>query len=98
MATTDYIAKATRHADRLVSLTMTNTLGNVQPMQRTAMYDQVEEKLRQPLADYVAERRASGASWRRIALSITESTGIDITGEALRVWFVLRQPQLTASP
>jgi hypothetical protein len=59
---------------------------------RTDLYDTVEAKLGEPLADYVNTRRATdpATSWRRIGLEITARTGIDITGEALRVWFVVR--------
>jgi len=59
---------------------------------RTDLYEQVEAKLGEPLASYVTSRRATvpATSWRRIGLEITARTGIDITGEALRVWFVVR--------
>lgn len=39
-----------------------------------------------PLEDFVAARRPD-RSWRLIAIEITNRTGIDITGEALRGWF-----------
>lgn len=41
------------------------------------------------LAAYVNDRRAKGASWRRIALDLRDLTDarIDITHETLRTWF-----------
>lgn len=59
---------------------------------RTDLYEQVETRLGEPLRTYVDSRREAGRSWRRIALEVTARTGIDITGEALRVWFVVRRP------
>lgn len=46
----------------------------------------IEQRLKQPLAEYLHARRAVGLAWRRIAIEITQETGIDITGEALRFW------------
>lgn len=45
--------------------------------------------LDRPLADYVAERRGNGVSWRRISLDLRDDTDgeIDITYETLRAWF-----------
>lgn len=45
--------------------------------------------LDQPLADYVADRRRDGASWRRISLDLRDDTDgqVDITYETLRAWF-----------
>lgn len=57
---------------------------------RTELYEKVEANLGEPLRDYVAKRRGDRASWRRIALEVTARTGIDITGEALRVWLNVR--------
>lgn len=59
---------------------------------RTDLYDTVEAKLGEPLDGYVTARRRTEppTSWRRIGVEITARTGIDITGEALRVWFVVR--------
>lgn len=48
----------------------------------------IEERLGEPLADYLTAQRAAGVAWRRIAIGVTERTGIDITGEWLRVWHV----------
>jgi hypothetical protein len=41
------------------------------------------------LEDFVRSRRATGVSWRRIALALYEATGhaIDVTDQALSRWF-----------
>lgn len=39
------------------------------------------------LDGYVTSRRERGVSWRAIALEIRDDTGIDVTDEALRVWY-----------
>jgi hypothetical protein len=49
-------------------------------------YTEIELKLGEPLAQMIAARRASGVSWRRIAMEINARTGVDIAGETLRVW------------
>jgi len=45
--------------------------------------------LGRPLAEFVAERRADGTAWRRIAQDLTDATdgSLDISGESLRSWF-----------
>lgn len=57
----------------------------------TAHYLEIENRLGRPLAAYIDEERGAGRSWRRIALNLTEATGIDVTGEALRVWHEIRR-------
>lgn len=52
----------------------------------TPQYTEIEQKLGSSLAELVGERRADRVSWRKIAIEITEKTGVDITGETLRVW------------
>ena len=52
----------------------------------TPQYTEIEQKLGSPLAALVGQRRAEGLSWRKLALEITERTGVDVTGETLRVW------------
>ncbi len=49
-------------------------------------YSEIEQKLGQPLAELIAERRSAGVAWRRIAIEITARTGVDVTGETLRIW------------
>lgn len=53
-----------------------------------------DELLDRPLAEYVAEQRADGVSWRRIALNLRDETDgeIDITYETLRSWFPDPEP------
>lgn len=51
---------------------------------------EIERKLGSPLADLVAERRSASVSWRRIAQEVLARTGVDVTGETIRVWFADR--------
>ena len=60
-------------------------MGNQTPLQAS-----IEDALGQPLEAFAADRRPA-VSWRRIALEITQRTGIDVTGEALRVWTLYRR-------
>lgn len=62
------------------------------------LYADVEAELGEPLAQFVARHRASGVSWRRIANAIIDRTGIDITGETLRVWSQGRAPVAAVPP
>lgn len=45
--------------------------------------------LEQPVADWIADRRDEGRSWRLIARELQLSTNgqIDVTAETLRSWF-----------
>lgn len=36
---------------------------------------------------FVADRRARGWSWRRVARDITDATGIDVSFETVRSWY-----------
>lgn len=56
------------------------------------LYLDIEEKLGEPLGAMLAQRRDAGVPWRRLANEITSRTGIDITGETLRVWYQGRAP------
>lgn len=49
-------------------------------------YQLIEQKLGEPLDQFVAKRRP-GTAWRLIAMEIYERTDIDITYESLRTWF-----------
>ena len=40
------------------------------------------------LGDYVISRRANGESWRRIAISLRDDTGVDVTHETVRGWYL----------
>ena len=53
----------------------------------TPLYLLAEERLGEPLANFVLQRRPDLA-WRRIAMEIYERTGVDITYETLRTWFL----------
>jgi hypothetical protein len=58
-------------------------------------YTEIEQKLGHPLSDLIEPRRREGVAWRRIALEVTARTGIDITGETLRVWHQGLAPRTT---
>lgn len=66
--------------------------GNVRDVKRTPLSESIERRLGRPLVDFVDEQRGRGASWRRIALSISGLTGIEVTGEALRQWHAAARP------
>lgn len=77
-------------------LTGKSAIGKVLDMaQPPEKYRDIEEKLGEPLADFVAARRAESVSWRRIANAILLKTGTDISDESLRMWFQGRQPVST---
>jgi hypothetical protein len=50
------------------------------------LYRLVEMKLGRPLADFVAERRATD-TWPEIAQALTAETGVEMSSESLRNWF-----------
>lgn len=52
------------------------------------------------LAEFVAEKRADGRSWRLIARDLHEDTNgqVDVTAETLRGWFGAEELQPAASP
>lgn len=57
--------------------------------QPSALYRSVEDRLDGSLADLVAARRPA-ATWEQIADEIAEKTGIRLSRETLRLWFVDR--------
>jgi hypothetical protein len=42
--------------------------------------------LGEPVLPWITARRAEGLSWRKIAQQLYLDTGIDVTGETVRVW------------
>lgn len=58
----------------------------------TKKYQQVEAGLNRPLAAFVLDLRASGAPWRKVAAAVHAASGVDVTSEAIRTWFVGRDP------
>ena len=54
--------------------------------QPSPLYRLIEAQLRRPLAEVVAELRAT-QSWPEIAHAITVETGIELHSETLRLWF-----------
>lgn len=59
-------------------------------MQRTALSELAESKLGRDLGIYVRVRQAEGLGWRRIADDLHRDSGVVISHEALRSWFVGR--------
>lgn len=57
--------------------------------QPTPLFQLAEARLGSSLDAYVAERRAT-TSWRAMAADLTARTGVQLTGETLRVWFADR--------
>lgn len=55
-------------------------------------YTEIEQKLGEPLAQFIARYRASATSWRRIAGELERRTGIAVSHESLRVWTEGRAP------
>jgi hypothetical protein len=53
----------------------------------TPMRELIEGRLDGPLADFVAAHRSSGTAWRRIAMEVWRTTGVDVSSETLRTWF-----------
>jgi hypothetical protein len=65
--------------------------------QPTAMAREVDHLLQEagqpPLQTYLAQRRARGLSWRRIAIEVTSLTGVDVSYEPLRQWHQRYEPR-----
>lgn len=57
--------------------------------QPSPLYRLIEQQLETPLADLIAARRPA-MSWRDIAAEIKGRTDIEVSAEALRLWFVDR--------
>ena len=43
-------------------------------------------RLGKPVLDWIAEQRAAGTTWDRMAQNLETLTGIDISREAIRQW------------
>lgn len=56
---------------------------------QSRLYTLIEERLDGTLAELIAARRPA-TSWRDIAAEITQTTGIQVSHEVLRLWFVDR--------
>jgi hypothetical protein len=55
--------------------------------ERPVLYQLIEAKLDVSLADFVGSRRPQW-SWRQLAAEVTVKTGVAVSHEALRTWFV----------
>jgi len=57
--------------------------------QPSPLYQLIEDRLGEPLAEHVAARRAT-ESWRAIADDLSERTKVKVSWETLRLWFADR--------
>ncbi|WP_433078985.1 hypothetical protein ACQP1P_38875 [Dactylosporangium sp. CA-052675] len=53
---------------------------------RPVLYQLLEARLGEPLADYVAARRPT-TSWRQLAGDLSDRTNTAVSFESLRTWF-----------
>lgn len=67
-------------------MTIVRAMSEPTPLRQLA-----EDRLGQPVAEFIAERRPH-LSWRRIAIEVTAKTGVDISGETLRLWSQSLEP------
>jgi hypothetical protein len=54
--------------------------------ERPVLYQLIEARLDEPLAEYVAARRPS-TSWRQLAGELSDRTNTAVSFESLRTWF-----------
>lgn len=64
--------------------------------ERSSLYRLIEKQLGEPLADYVAARRAS-MSWRDLATELSKQVGVEVSYETLRLWFSEAAPTATTT-
>jgi hypothetical protein len=57
--------------------------------QPSPLYQLVETRLGEPLADWVATHYPD-SSWRLLATKLSEQTGLTVNAETLRLWFAGR--------
>ena len=55
---------------------------------RSPTYLLINDRLNGGLDAFITERRAANRSWRLIAKDIEAATGIDVTFETLRAWYL----------
>lgn len=53
---------------------------------RPVLYQLIEERLGEPLSDFVSARRPS-TSWRQLAGDLSSRTATAVSFESLRTWF-----------
>lgn len=56
----------------------------------TSTYLLLEERLGRPLDKQVIKARSRGQSWNQIARELDRATGVAVTAEWLRIWFLPR--------
>lgn len=54
--------------------------------QPSARYLLIEDRLGEPLARFIAERRARSVAYYKIAMEITQRTGVSVSFETIRTW------------
>lgn len=55
---------------------------------RTPTFRLIDHILEGRLEEFVTTRRDAGRSWRLIARDVREATGVDVTFETVRGWFI----------
>jgi hypothetical protein len=60
--------------------------------QRTPTWRLLDHLLAGGLDAFVHDRRAQGVPWRVIARDLHAATGVDVTQEALRTWYLQDDP------
>jgi hypothetical protein len=78
-----------RHADdnNLLHAACNRAIITRMDPKQTRSYQLIEARLGQPLAEHVASRRETGVSWEQIARELDKTTGVPISGQAVRTWF-----------
>lgn len=65
-------------------------------MGQTAKYQLIQLRLGRDLAQYVSDRQGSGDSWRTISADLSTLTGVHVSHETLRSWFVVSTKERAA--
>lgn len=63
----------------------------------TATYLLLQERLGEPLPDYIERARRNRRSWNAIARDLHTRTTVSVTSETLRTWFYALDRQLRAT-
>ena len=62
-------------------------------MNRSPLYQLIEDRLGLSLEGLVAEARPRRMTWAEIAADIRQRTGVDLSQETLRLWFAETERQ-----
>lgn len=66
----------------------------IDPVSPPLLRVQVEQRLGEPLHEYLIARRANGLSWGRIAARIHNATGLYVSTETVRQWHLAGAPKI----